>query len=128
MCSPVGTGQTIAQHHPGVDRIWAFPIRELRKARFRVRPIIRLLRQLRKIRYDIVANLYPVGSWAGSAKMGLLFSCLRARSKSVQLASILRFCLDQRLPANVFAGKRMVDAMTDISLAIGGRSDRGGLK
>ena len=40
----------------------------------------------------------------------------------------LRFCLSKPLPANVFEGKHMVDAMTDISLAIGGRSDRGGLE
>ena len=111
-----------------MDRVWAFPIRELRGDRFRVRPIIRLVRHLRKIRYDIVANLYPVGSWVGSAKMGLLFTCLKARSKIGQTSGLLRFCLDERLPANVFAGKHMVVAMTDVAIAIGGRSDRGGLE
>jgi ADP-heptose:LPS heptosyltransferase len=63
-------GAAIAQRHPGVERIWAFPIRELRGNRFRVRPIVRLLRQLRRTRYDIAVNLYPLGSWAGAAKMG----------------------------------------------------------
>ena len=121
-------GAVIAQRQPGVDRVWAFPIRELRGDRFRVRPIIRLVRHLRKIRYDVVANLYPVGSWAGSAKMGLLFSCLRARSKIGQTSGLLRFFLDERLPTNVFAGKHMVEAMTDVAIAIGGRSDSGGLE
>jgi heptosyltransferase II len=121
-------GAVIAQRHPCVERIWPFPIRELRGNRFRVLPIVRLLRQLRRTRYDIAVNLYPVGSWAGSAKMGLLFSCLRASIKISQARGLLRFCLDQRLPANVFAGKHMVDAMTDISVAIGGRSDKGGLE
>jgi len=121
-------GAAIAQRHPGVDRIWAFPIRELRGDRFRVRPIIRLLRQLRRTRYDIAVNLYPVGSWGGSARMGLLFSCLRARIKIGQALSLMRFFRDERRPANVFAGKHMVDVMTDVAIAIGGRSDRGGLE
>jgi heptosyltransferase-2 len=121
-------GAAIAQRHPGVDRIWAFPIRELRADRFRVRPIIWLLRQLRRIRYDITANLYPVGSWTGSAKMGLLFSCLRARAKIGQARGLLGYCLDERLGPDAFAGKHLVDAMTEVALAIGGRSDMGGLE
>jgi heptosyltransferase-2 len=121
-------GAAIAQCHPGVERIWAFPIRELRGNRFRVRPIVRLLRQLRRTRYDIAVNLYPLGSWAGAAKMGFFFGCLRARIKIGQASGLLRFCLDERLPANVFAGKHMVDAMTDVAIAIGGRSDKGGLE
>lgn len=121
-------GAAIAQRHPGVDRIWAFPIRELRGNRFRVRPIIGLLRQLRKIRYDIATNLYPVGSWAGSAKMGLLFNGLRARIKIGQASGLLRFGLDERLAQDIFTGKHMTDGMTDVAIAIGGRSDAGGLE
>ena len=121
-------GAAIAQRHPGVDHIWAFPIRELRGNRFRVRPIIGLLRQLRKIRYDILANLYPVGSWAGSAKMGLLFSCLRARIKIGQARGLFRFCFDERLAPDAFIGQHMVDAMADAAIATGGRSDIGGLE
>lgn len=121
-------GAAIAQRHPGVDRIWAFPIREWRSDRFRVGPIIRLLWQLRRTRYDIAINLYPVGSWAGSAKMGLFFSCLRAKIKTGQASGLLRFCFDERLPANVFSGKHMANAMTDVAIAIGGRSDNGGLE
>ncbi len=121
-------GAAIAQRHPGVDRIWAFPVREWRSDRFRVGPIFRLLWQLRRTRYDIAINLYPVGSWAGSAKMGLLFCCLRARIKTGQTSGLLRFCFDELLPANVFAGKHMANAMTDVAIAIGGKSDSGGLE
>ena len=121
-------GAAIAQRHPGLDRIWAFPIRELRKNSLHIRPIIRLLRQLRKIRYDIAVNLYPVESWAGSAKMGLLFGCLRATTKIGQARGLFGYCLDERLGADAFVGKHMVDAMTDVAIAIGGRSDMGGLE
>jgi heptosyltransferase II len=121
-------GAAIAQHHPGVERIWAFPIRELRGDRFRCRPIVRQLRQLRNIRYDVVANLYPVGSWAGSVKMGMLFSCLRARIKIGQASGLLRFCVDKGLAPDAFVGKHMVDAMTDVAVVLGGKPDRDGLE
>ena len=121
-------GAAIAQRHPGLDRIWTFPIRELRNNSKQARPITRLLRQLRRIRYDIAVNLYPVGSWTGSAKMGLLFSCLRARIKIGQACGLFRFCLDEGLASDAFVSKHMVDAMTDVAIAIGGRSDMGGLE
>jgi ADP-heptose:LPS heptosyltransferase len=121
-------GAAIAQGHPGVDRVWAFPIRELRTHRLRFGPVIRLIRQLRETRYDIVANLYPVGSWSGSARMGLLLSCLKARVKIGQAIGPMRFWLDQRLPPNEFVGKHRVDAMADVAVAIGGKPDGGGLE
>ncbi len=121
-------GAAIAQRHPGVDRVWAFPIREMRSDRFQIRTIIRLLRQLRRTRYDIAVNLFRVGSWAGSVKMGVFFSCLRARIKIGHASGPLRFFLDERLAPDAFTGKHVVDAMTDIAVAIGGRSDSGGLE
>lgn len=118
----------IACRHPGVDRVFAFPIRELRRSRFPIRSIIDVLRRLRRTRYDIVVNLYPVCSWVGSLRMLLLLMFLRAQAKASQAAGWLRYGLDTPLPKNMFAGKHIVDAMTSVACMIGGRADDLGLE
>jgi heptosyltransferase II len=117
----------IARANPHLDRVWVFPIRELRQSKGHFWPILKLLWSLRKIRYDVAVNLFRVGSWTGSFKMGLLFSCLRATAKVGQGLGPLRHFLTRRLPADAFAHKHMADAMADIVCAIGGKPDSEGL-
>ena len=118
----------IARSNPHLDRVWAFPIRELRQSKCQFWLVLKLLWRLRKIRYDVAVNLFRVGSWAGSFKMGLLFGCLRATAKVGQGLGPLQHFLTRRLPADAFAHKHMVDAMADIAISIGGSSDGGGLE
>jgi ADP-heptose:LPS heptosyltransferase len=118
----------IARTNPHLDRVWVFPIRELRQSKGQFLTILKLLWRLRKIRYDVAVNLFRVGSWAGSFKMGLLFGCLRATAKVGQGLGPLQHFLTRRLPADAFVHKHMVDAMTDIVCAIGGKPDSEGLE
>lgn len=121
-------GAILAQRHPGLDRVFVFPIREMRGNWFSLGSVVRVLRQLRRTRYDIAANLYPVCSSVGSARMAILFSLLKARIKVGHAFGWLRFCLNRRLPDRAFSGRHRVDAMTEVARAIGGRSDEGRLE
>lgn len=118
----------LARRHPGIDRVLAFPIRELRTIRFGLRPLFRVLGELQRTRYDVAVNLYPVCSWMGSLKMVLLFSSLKARHRVSHAPGILRLCVNRPVPAIMFAGKHRADAMTDVSLLAGGERDGGGLE
>jgi len=111
----------IARRHPGVDRVFAFPIREMRRGRLPLGAIVRVIGELRRTTYDIAANLYPVCSRAGSLKMGLLFACLKARVKAGHAVGWAGVGLDRRLPGDVFAGRHRVETMMAIARAVGGR-------
>jgi ADP-heptose:LPS heptosyltransferase len=50
-------GAALAKGHPGVNRIWAFPIRELRSRHLPLGAIARLYRDLIRTRYDLAVNL-----------------------------------------------------------------------
>jgi lipopolysaccharide heptosyltransferase II len=121
-------GAVFARRYSGIDRVFAFPIRELRGQRFPVRPFVDVLRQLRRTRYDIAANFYPVCSWAGSARMALLFSLIRARLKAGHAHGFMRLLLDTHVPERVFFSTHRVNAMTEVACAIGGRDDDLGIE
>jgi heptosyltransferase II len=115
-------GAILAQRHPALDKVFAFPIREMRANWFSVWPVLCVIRQLRRTRYDIAANLYPVCSSIGSARMALLFGLLKAHIKVGHASGLLRFCLNGRVPDRVFSGRHRVEAMTEVARAIGGQS------
>ncbi len=121
-------GAIFARRYSGIDRVFVFPIRELRGQRFPVRPFVDVLRQLRRTRYDIVANFYPVCSWVGSARMALLFSLIRARLKAGHAHGFMRLLLNTHVPERVFFGTHRVNAMTEVACAIGGRDDDLGIE
>jgi heptosyltransferase II len=118
----------LARRHPGIDRVLAFPIRELRTIRFGFRPLLRVLGELQRTRYDVAVNFYPVCSWLGSIKMVLLFSSLKAKHRVSHAPGILRLCVNRAVPADVFTGKHRADAMADVGLLAGGERDGGGLE
>jgi heptosyltransferase-2 len=120
-------GAIFARRYSGVDQVFVFPIRELRGRRLPIGAFARLLRQLRRTRYDIVANLYPVGSLAGSVRMALLLSLLRARAKAGHSRGLMRFCLNTRIPTRVFAKAHRADAMAEVATAIGGQDGDPGI-
>jgi lipopolysaccharide heptosyltransferase II len=121
-------GAVFARRYPGLDRVLVFPIREMRGLRFPVRLLVRVLRQLRRTHYDIAANLYPVSSWAGSARMAVLFGLVRARRKAGHAYGFTRWCLNTHIPDRVFSDRHRVDAMTEVATAIGGRADDPGIE
>ena len=121
-------GAVFARRYSGIDQVFVFPIRELRGQRFPVRPFVDVLRQLRRTRYDIVANFYPVCSWAGSARMALLFSLIRARLKAGHAHGFMRLLLNTHVPERVFFSTHRVNAMTEVACAIGGRDDDLGIE
>jgi lipopolysaccharide heptosyltransferase II len=114
-------GAVFARRYSGIDQVFVFPIRELRGWRLPVGAFARLLRQLRRTRYDIAANLYPVGSMAGSARMALLFGLLRARVKAGHSSGLMRLCLNTRIPTRIFAETHRANAMARVATAIGGQ-------
>lgn len=111
----------VARRHPGVDRVLAFPIREMRRSRWPLGAIVRVIRELRRTSYDIAANLYPVCSRVGSFKMAILFAALKAGVKAGHAAGWAAAGLDRKLPGCLFAGRHRVDAMMEVARAIGGR-------
>jgi len=78
--------------------------------------------------FDVIANLYLVGSMAGAVKMGLLFTALKAKTKiGHDLYGFGRF-LDVSLPASTFEGRHVVDAMQEIAIKAGGIPDDRGIE
>jgi ADP-heptose:LPS heptosyltransferase len=118
----------LAAHYPDLDRVWSFPIRELRSRGKILIDIMKLVLQLRNIRFHEILNLYQVGSIPGALKMGLLFSSLKSRLKIGHGAKGFGFFLTQSLPANTFTDRHFSDAMLDIALAAGGVPDNRGIE
>jgi len=56
----------VARNYPYIDRVWSFPIRELRSDKGHALAVLGLIRRLRRIRYRMAVNLYSVASATGS--------------------------------------------------------------
>ena len=118
----------LAQAYPYFKEVYGFPIRELRHGNSHVIDILRLVKTLRMTEFDVIANLYLVGSMAGAVKMGLLFTALKAKTKiGHDLYGFGRF-LDVSLPASTFEGRHVVDAMQEIAIKAGGIPDDRGIE
>jgi heptosyltransferase-2 len=116
----------IARRNPRLERVWAFPIRELRRHRKALWTVFKLIRDLRKTRFDIAVNFYPVCMRSGAVKMALLFRLLRARMKLSQGPWPLCAALTRRIDDRVFAGKHMTESMNAVAGLLGARDDREG--
>jgi heptosyltransferase-2 len=116
----------IARRNPRLERVWAFPIRELRTHQKALWTVFRLIRDLRKTRFDMAVNFYPVCTRSGAVKMALLFCLLRARMKLSQGPWPLCAALTRRIDNRVFAGKHMTDGMNAVAGLLGARDDGGG--
>jgi heptosyltransferase-2 len=111
-----------------VDRVWAFPIREFRKDKRYAADILRLARVLRKIRFQVILNLYAVESIAGALKMGLLFQILGAARKIGHDSHGFGRFLTEKVDGDVFRGRHVTDAMMDIAVKAGGIPDEKGIE
>jgi len=119
---------SIAQNYKYIDHVWAFPIRELRKNKSSILNVLKLLRKLRKIKFDTVINLYQIGSRLGAVKMGLVFLLLKAQVKIGHNHKGFGLFLDKKVPAETFQNRHFADAMMDIALVGGGIQDDKGIE
>ncbi|MCX5839554.1 MAG: glycosyltransferase family 9 protein [Deltaproteobacteria bacterium] len=113
--------------YPYIDHVHAFPIRELRKDKRFLFSILRNVRDLRRFSFDLCINLYRVGSLSGAAKMGILFSLLRAKRKIGHDKDGFGLFLTEKVSSGVFKGRHVVDAMQEIASQAGGATDDRGL-
>ena len=118
----------IAAKYPYLDQVSSFPIRELRKDKFRILDMFKTILQFRKIQYDTVVNLYRVMSFSGSLRMGLLIGLLKANTKVGHDSKGFGIFLHKKAKAETFQGRHFVDAMMDIALLAGGVPDRGAIE
>jgi lipopolysaccharide heptosyltransferase II len=118
----------IARNYPWIDQVYPFPIRELRIDKLRLLDIFRLIKALRGTEFDLIINLYRIGSWTGALKMGLLFSLLRAKAKVGHDQYGFGWFLTHKLPADTFRNRHVVDAMQAIASKTGGVSDNRGIE
>jgi lipopolysaccharide heptosyltransferase II len=118
----------LAVNYPYIDQVHPFPIRQLRKSKRYLFEMLNVIRELREKRFDALINLYQVGSIAGAAKMGLMFSLLRATAKFGQNKFGFGCFLDETVNDNHFKDKHMVDAMIAIAKLAGGITDTKGIE
>jgi len=111
---------SLAVNYPYIDYVHAFPIRELRKDKKYLFDIVRIVRDLRRTRFDLVLNLYRVDSLSGALKMGLLFSMVKAKAKLGHDKYGFGLFLTKKVPAETFEGRHVVDAMIEIASIAGG--------
>jgi len=115
----------LAKNYPYIDKVWQFPIRELRKSKKTLFNILKLIRQLRKESFDMVINLYPVGSWLGALRMGLLISMIKSKIKAGENRKGFGLFLNKKI--NINGGMHFCDKMMEIALECGGISDNRGI-
>ncbi|MDI9569829.1 MAG: glycosyltransferase family 9 protein [Pseudomonadota bacterium] len=118
----------LARNYPYIDRIWEFPVRQLRRRKTTLLAIMRLLTDLRRVRFDRAVNLYHVDSWAGALKMGAVFQFINAQVKIGHGRCGFGFFLDHETPEDFFANRHLTEAMTEMAVLAGGRGDEKGLE
>lgn len=111
-----------------LTKVWAFPIRELRKGPIFMRDALKVLLALRRLAFREAVNLYTVGSFFGAMKMGLLFLVLKAAIKTGQDAWGFGFFLTQKLSPRLFTKRHFSDAMMEIAVSCGGIPDGRGIE
>lgn len=113
----------VARNYPYIDRVWSFPIRELRSDKGHSLAVLGLIRRLREIRYRMAVNLYSVASAAGVLKMGLLFQAIRAEQKVGHDRYGFGLFLTSRVAADTFENRHFAEALTSVAIAAGGIPD-----
>lgn len=118
----------IAVHYPYVDRVWALPLRELRKNIRYLMDIARVLFELRACRFDRVINLYQVASRRGAVRMGLLLLLLGGSENFGHGAYGLEYFLTESVQRDSFKNRHFADAMLTIAQLAGGIPDGRGIE
>ena len=117
----------LARHYPYVDRVWPFPIRELRGDKAYALAMLGLIRRLRHFRFRAAVNLYSVESVAGALKMGLLFQAIRARHRAGHDQHGFGLFLTERIARGTFADCHFAEAILKVAVAAGGVPDDAGV-
>jgi ADP-heptose:LPS heptosyltransferase len=119
---------SIAQNYPFVDHVWGFPIREMRKSKYHLFDVIKLLFHLRKTRFNLVVNLYRVSSRIGALKMGIIFLLLNAKAKIGHDSKGFGLVVTNKVPKATFSDLHIADAMMLLARSAGGRPDGNGIE
>jgi len=119
---------SIAENYPYIDRVWSFPIRELRNKNTHILDILMLIRKLRKTPFSLAVNLYRIYSWTGTIRMGLLFLSLNAQVKIGHNHKGFGFFINRMLSSETFRNRHFTDSMMDIAQLAGGISDDKGIE
>lgn len=119
---------SIAQNYEFLSKVWAFPIRELRKDNKYAIDILKIFLALREIRFHKVINLYRIGSINGALKMGVLFLFLKSIKKIGHNSHGFGLFLTKTLPRDTFMYKHFAEAMVDIAISAGGITDERGVE
>ncbi|NPV05564.1 MAG: glycosyltransferase family 9 protein [Syntrophaceae bacterium] len=117
----------LARHYPYIDRVWPFPIRELRGDKAHALAMLGLVRRLRRFRYRMAVNLYSVESVSGALKMGLLFRAIRACQRAGHDRHGFGLFLTKRIAEGTFADRHFAEAILEAAVAAGGVADGAGV-
>jgi lipopolysaccharide heptosyltransferase II len=113
----------VARNYPYIDRVWSFPIRELRRDKGHALAVLGLIRRLRRFRFRLAVNLYSVASAAGVLKMGLLFQAIRAEQKVGHDRYGFSLFLTNTIAPDTFENRHFAEALTSVAIAAGGIPD-----
>jgi len=119
---------SLAENFEYIDHIWPFPIREIKKDKSQLLKILKIIRRLREIDFEIIINLYRVSTWVGACEMGLLFMLLNGQKKFGHDNKGFGLFLDKKVPKNNFENQHFSDAMMDIAKLAGGIPDDKGIE
>jgi heptosyltransferase I len=109
----------LASNYDFLDRVWSFPIREMKRDKSHWPGVLNLLRSLRREKYAVLANLYPTSRAAGSLKMGILMRLIGAGSRIGFHDELSRLFLTRGAPFRGFNGRHVADYMMDVALVCG---------
>lgn len=118
----------LAGNYRYIDHVWSFPIREMRTKKLVISDVLKVVHKLRRIKFDLIINLYLVSSWLGSLKMGLLLLTLNAKEKIGHGNKCFGLFLTKKMPKNTFQTRHVVDSMMEIATQGGGIPDKNGLE
>ena len=118
----------IARHFSFVDKVWPFPLRQIRGDKRSYAGAIDRILSLRSHRFEKIVNLYQVASPKGALAMGLMFSLLRSPCKIGHDRHGFGIFLDQKIPGGFFQGRHMADSLLEMAVRAGGRPDNRGIE
>ena len=121
-------GFELAENYKFVDKVWTFPIRELRKRKTDLWDIFKIAIRLRKEKFSMAVNLYKIGSVWGALKMGVFMLMVKPRVKIGHSDKGFGLFLNKKAPAETFSNRHFCDAMMDIALLAGGRDSHSDLE
>lgn len=118
----------LARQYKYIDQIWEFPIRELRSRKSVLFNMLKIVLQLRRIKYAMIINLHPVATAKGAFQMGLLFSLLRAPVKIAHDYKGFGLFVNKKVPADNFRNRHYAESFLDVALLAGGKPDSKGIE